>query len=267
MDTKHDFPTNFAFPSLGVWVDMCFSVKDFNQKEFVCASIEPQYNSFAIPEIMKGWFNLSFNAHSTQYFEEIIYQLNFSALNTHPAPIKFFHRIGNQIWSLHDYSTHNKANHFRFTVINNPFVRKDTNVLPNEGNHYSDDLKGLKILVVDDNQISVLITKKLLETFGVEVASAHNGSCAVDLCNTQTYDLILMDIHMPQLNGFQSARLIRKTHLNQFSAIIAFTTSSFQEVKNELFEAGMNDYIQKPCKAEELHSKICMLVSATRKAV
>ena len=151
--------------------------------------------------------------------------------------------------------------------MKNPFVQKDLKVINKENSHFYDGLKGLKILVVDDNQISVLITKKFLETSGVEVTYAYNGNEAIDLCKVHTYDLVLMDIHMPQLNGFQTAELIRSITVNNYVPIIAFTTSSYYEVKDELFESGMNEYIQKPFKAEELYSKIFMLVGTSRKAV
>lgn len=267
MDIHHYPPANSGLPSIGLWVDMCFFFQDDDQLTFRCKSISSENSSFQIPELLTNWTELSFTQNSDKYLEQIFYQLNVSALEEHPSPVKFFHRIGDQIWSLHKYSIYNNAIHFRFTIVKNPFVQKELKVLHKAVNPFLDGLKGLNILVVDDNQISVLITKKFLETFGVVVSCASNGASAVDLCRTNVYDLVLMDIHMPQIDGFQTARLIRKADLNYAVPIIAFTTSSYYEVKEELFNSGMNEYIQKPFKAEELQSKILMLISATRKAV
>ncbi len=267
MDTYHYPPAKSDLPAIGLGVDICFHINDSDQKIFKCKSISSENTSFQIPELLANWKELSFTQNSDKYLEQIFYQLNVSALEEHPSPVKFFHRIGDQIWSLHKYSIYNNAIHFRFTIVKNPFVQKELKVLNKDINPYLNGLKGLSILVVDDNQISVLITKKFLETFGVVVSCANNGANAVDLCRTNVYDLVLMDIHMPLIDGFQTARLIRKTDLNYSTPVIAFTTSSYYEVKNELFEAGMNEYIQKPFKAEELQSKILMLISATRKAV
>jgi CheY-like chemotaxis protein len=267
MMTKQYPPAKMEMPTIGLWVDMCFRISDANQREFQCLSISSENSAFILPELLKDWPELLFNQDTQGYLSQEFFQLTISALEDHPSPIKFFHRIGNQIWSLHKYSICNNSIHFRFTIIKNPFIQNELKIVHKESNHYQDGLKGLKILVVDDNQISVLITKKFLETFGVVVTCAENGRQAFQLCKFNSYDLILLDIHMPQLNGFQTAKLIRNTESNHSVPIIAFTTSSYYEVKNELFEAGMNEYIQKPYKTEEIQSKIFMLISATRKAV
>jgi CheY-like chemotaxis protein len=267
MYTQSIFSSSMEQPSIGMWVDMCFQFNKTDQEEFLCTSISTQNNFFTLPLIFKNWLNKSLTSSSTEYLDQIFYQLIFSALDEHPVPLKFFHRIEDQIWSLYKYSISNDAINFKFTIVKNPFVKQPEVISSNVVKPYLDNLKGLKVLIVDDNQISVLITKKILESAEAEVFCAENGLNAIALCQAAVFDVILMDIHMPQLSGFQTSSLIRQIELNNSTPIVAFTTSSYYEVKNELYDAGMNEFIQKPFKAEELQSKIFMLVNATRKAV
>ncbi|MFQ3180611.1 MAG: CheY-like chemotaxis protein [Polaribacter sp.] len=110
-------------------------------------------------------------------------------------------------------------------------------------NSYS--LKGKKILVVDDNIMNRMVANVILKEFDVLVSEANDGEEAVNYLQNNTCDLILMDLEMPILNGYEASKIIRhKLKLN--IPIIALTASNVEEEKKKCFEVGMNDYLFKP---------------------
>ncbi len=115
---------------------------------------------------------------------------------------------------------------------------------------------GKSILVVDDNKINQLVTKKTLEKHHASVLVAGNGKQAIDLVKTEKLDLILMDINMPEMNGFEATEIIRS--LGQNTPVLALTAVEEEKVliknTNDLF----NDFIIKPYKNEEFLLKISM---------
>jgi CheY-like chemotaxis protein len=114
--------------------------------------------------------------------------------------------------------------------------------------------KAVQILVVDDNPVNLLVARKMLEKFGAAVVTAENGVDAIKLAQSIEFDLILMDLQMPLLDGYASAREIRK--LNYKKPIIALSASAYQEdIKNSL-EAGMNGHLHKPFTETELFQAI-----------
>jgi CheY-like chemotaxis protein len=115
-------------------------------------------------------------------------------------------------------------------------------------------LIGKKILVVEDNPMNQFFAQKLLEGWGVEAGMASNGKEGVDMCNSNHYDAILMDIQMPEMDGIQATRVIRQT--NCFIPIIALTAVSIEEEAGNFKSAGINDYITKPFEAEYLKKKL-----------
>jgi signal transduction histidine kinase/CheY-like chemotaxis protein len=114
--------------------------------------------------------------------------------------------------------------------------------------------EGLKILVVDDNYINRLLVIHLLQSKGLEVVEAAGGYEALDILREEDIDLVLMDISMPDIDGFETTRLIRKSNEGYIKniPIIAMTAHGFQEKIQKSKEAGMNDYIIKPFKTENL---------------
>lgn len=120
------------------------------------------------------------------------------------------------------------------------------------------DISSLKILIAEDNQMNTLLMRKLLAKWNISPDFAANGAEAVAAFETQHYDLILMDIHMPVMDGYEAAHLIRN-HSDPAKStvpIIALTASIALDVRNKLDEAGMNDYISKPFNTEELKNKL-----------
>lgn len=114
-----------------------------------------------------------------------------------------------------------------------------------------DNLSGLNILVVEDNKINAEIAEYILKKSGAEVTLANNGKEAVDVfaeTDENYYDIILMDVMMPVMNGYEATRNIRKLHRKDAKKIpiIAMTANAFTKDKLDAIEAGMNEHIAKP---------------------
>lgn len=120
------------------------------------------------------------------------------------------------------------------------------------------DLSKVLILVVDDNEINRYVAKKILQQCGFVVELAENGQMAVDLIISNHYDLVLMDIYMPVMNGFEATYIIRAYDGGKFSdlPIIALTASTLEKDLAEIGRSGMSDYILKPFVPEDLKRKI-----------
>nr|WP_313810058.1 ATP-binding protein [Allomuricauda sp.] len=116
------------------------------------------------------------------------------------------------------------------------------------------DFKGLHLLIVEDNKINQVITKKMLTKKEITCDIANNGNEAIDLAKANTYDAILMDIHMPGISGEEATRQIRK--FDQEIPIIALTAISLDDSLDSFYEAGCNDVVTKPFKPEVFYQKI-----------
>ena len=116
-----------------------------------------------------------------------------------------------------------------------------------------------RVLVVEDNSTNLLVARRILEIGGFQVEAAINGRDAVEAAGRQEFDLILIDVHMPVLDGCEAIRQIRQLpRLGRRVPIIALTASVFSEDRRRCFEAGADDFIAKPYKAGELTAK-CQL--------
>ncbi|WP_019671335.1 response regulator [Eudoraea adriatica] len=116
------------------------------------------------------------------------------------------------------------------------------------------DLNGLHVLVVEDNKINQVITKKMLNKRGISCEIAGNGNTAVEMANTSQYDGILMDIHMPGISGVEATIQIRKFDTD--TPIIALTAISLDDSLESFYAAGCNDVVTKPFKPEVFYQKI-----------
>ncbi|WP_340157328.1 response regulator [uncultured Maribacter sp.] len=116
------------------------------------------------------------------------------------------------------------------------------------------DFKGLHLLIVEDNKINQVITKKMLSKRDMTSDIANNGHEAVDLAKENVYDAILMDIHMPGISGEEATIEIRK--FNQDTPIIALTAISLDDSLESFYAAGCNDVVTKPFKPEIFYQKI-----------
>ncbi len=115
-------------------------------------------------------------------------------------------------------------------------------------------LENRKVLVVEDNKINQMITKKILEKNKMACQVADNGMDAVQMVEEQTFDIILMDIHMPGISGIEATQKIRQ--FNKNIPIIALTAVTIDENLDDFYRAGFNEIIPKPFKTEEFFEKI-----------
>lgn len=122
------------------------------------------------------------------------------------------------------------------------------------------NLNGLCVLVVDDNKINLRVALLTLQKWNVFVELAHSAQEAYIILNQKKIDLILMDITMPEIDGFEATNYIRKNLEAPMSnvPIIAMTAAAFVGDKEKCLAAGMNDYISKPFSAEDLLQKIIL---------
>ena len=114
----------------------------------------------------------------------------------------------------------------------------------------------LSILVVEDNPTNQLVLKKILNQIGATIILANHGKQALDLCQNNSFDIILMDWHMPVLDGLEATRLLRKDVNFSQVPILGLTASVMEEDIKICIEAGMNEVITKPINREELFRAI-----------
>ncbi|MES2455487.1 MAG: ATP-binding protein [Bacteroidota bacterium] len=119
-------------------------------------------------------------------------------------------------------------------------------------------LKGVKLLIAEDNAINVILAKQYMFLWDVECDVAENGEIALTLAQTNDYDMILMDLQMPEMDGYQTTIAIRQLADEKYKKlpIIALTASAMLDIKDQAFIVGMNDYISKPFNPDELYKKI-----------
>jgi PAS domain S-box-containing protein len=121
------------------------------------------------------------------------------------------------------------------------------------------EIKNIKVLVVEDIALNQLLMKTLLDDFGFERDIASNGKIAIEKLQSKSYDIILMDLQMPEMNGFEATEYIRNK-LNSKIPIMALTADVTTVDLAKCKAVGMNDYISKPVDEKLLYSKIIGLV-------
>ena len=115
----------------------------------------------------------------------------------------------------------------------------------------------IRILLAEDNAINALLTRTLLEAEGHVVETVEDGALAVEAMKTSTFDLIFMDMRMPNMDGLEATRKIRAMgNVSKSLPIIALTANAFDDDRNACFDSGMNDFMTKPVSAEELSEMV-----------
>ncbi|HTA28798.1 MAG TPA: ATP-binding protein [Bacteroidia bacterium] len=125
------------------------------------------------------------------------------------------------------------------------------------------NLNGIHILVAEDNKINQRVILKTLEKWGAKVSIAENGRVAIEMLTVKPYDIVLMDIQMPEMDGLEATKYIRSTLLPPASnlPIIAITASALRLDYEKCVALGMNEYVPKPFKPDELYDKIVRLLN------
>lgn len=151
----------------------------------------------------------------------------------------------------------NEGCSFKFDLdfkVSNISYKTDKKQSTIENSNFTDK----KILVVEDNKINQMITKKMLENKGIQCEIIDNGEESIEICKKNKYDLILMDVHLPGINGTIATQQIRK--YDTVTPIIALTAISLNENREMLLSFGMNDVITKPFVPEDFYTVIARYV-------
>lgn len=153
----------------------------------------------------------------------------------------------------------NKGSVFTFTNWYTLAAKPKVDVVDDDALH---EFENLSILVAEDNLINQFMLSKMLKDWKANVDIVSNGLKVLDRLAENKYDVILMDTHMPEMNGYQTARKIRLDfdEPKRSIPIISLSAASFDHEQQEAIAAGMNDVLAKPFQPEQLHKKIQRLV-------
>ncbi len=120
------------------------------------------------------------------------------------------------------------------------------------------------VLLVDDNMVNRQVAGEILKKSGCEVELAVNGQDAINKAKRRNYDVIFMDIQMPDMDGVTATRKIKELGIKNLAPIVAMTAYSMKEDKERFIKSGLDDYISKPIKANELLNKIRTLLNINK---
>jgi CheY-like chemotaxis protein len=142
------------------------------------------------------------------------------------------------------------------------FLHRDAAELPGElaravrRLHSSEVLSGKTVLIVDDDVRNIFAMTSLLERHGMQVVSAENGREALDRLQSTGVDIVLMDIMLPEMDGYETTRAIRRLPDRQNLPILALTAKAMKGDREKCLEAGASDYLSKPVEADHLVSQL-----------
>jgi CheY-like chemotaxis protein/two-component sensor histidine kinase len=117
-------------------------------------------------------------------------------------------------------------------------------------------LDGVRILLVDDNAVNMRIARRFLDSWGASIDTAENGRVAWELFQQRTFDLLLVDLEMPQMDGKELLAQVRK--INKSIPAIAFTAAVYENMYEDLQQHGFNGYLHKPFRPDEMHHNILL---------
>ena len=119
-----------------------------------------------------------------------------------------------------------------------------------------DHLAGLRVLLAEDNRVNQIVAKEILRKVGIQPILASNGQQALEAVATEAFDLVLMDLQMPLLDGLEASRILRQTHSPEELPILAMTAHTFDQERETCLAAGMQDLVPKPVDPEDLYRSI-----------
>jgi PAS domain S-box-containing protein len=145
-----------------------------------------------------------------------------------------------------------------FTFILTFGVSEQQQSVSNETKEAYKGLEGKRILIAEDNKINYFVASKFLNGWGVKVTHAENGQLALDILKNEEFDLILMDLQMPILDGIETSRIIRSSNDPKIKdlPIIALTAAIMSESHDRITDLNINDYVLKPFKPQDLFNRI-----------
>ena len=151
----------------------------------------------------------------------------------------------------------NKGSTFSFNLT---FKKSNTKIeIAKSEEVLNNEINDIRVLLVEDVKLNQLLMKLILDDFNFKYDIADNGKIAIDKLQTETYNIILMDLQMPEMNGFEATEHIRNK-MNLQIPIIALTADVTTVDLEKCKAVGMNDYISKPVDERLLYSKIIELL-------
>ncbi len=157
--------------------------------------------------------------------------------------------------SLKLISEEGKGSTFYFIQIFEKSIKEikphDAETLPNEADK---PLTGVHILLVEDNLMNVLVAQKYLERWGATIDVAHNGLEGLNMVDPKIHRLVLIDLHMPIMDGYEATRNMRSRGISL--PIVALTANLPNEIAEQVRDAGIDDFVVKPFLPDELYSKV-----------
>lgn len=178
---------------------------------------------------------------------------------------KLVHLLGGRMWLESEAghgSTFYFTAHFRPATAR-PDITDDSNVVVGTVK----DRRVLRILLAEDNPVNQRLALRLLEKHGHSATAVNNGKEAVRVSSEQSFDVILMDVHMPEMDGIEATRNIRRleTKTGLHIPIIAITASAMKEDREACLAAGMDGYVSKPICPEEFLATLARVTDAFKK--
>jgi len=120
----------------------------------------------------------------------------------------------------------------------------------------TEGLAGLRVLLAEDNKVNQLVAREILAKAGIQPVIVSNGRQAVEAASSQTFDLVLMDLQMPVMDGLEAVRLLRQTFAPEALPVLAMTAHTFAQERQTCLEAGMQDLVPKPVDPAQLYGML-----------
>lgn len=155
--------------------------------------------------------------------------------------------MGGRLWVE---SEKGKGSAFYFTLKFQVGIKKEEKIVQTQQPNKSDMVRNINILLTEDDKVNQMVTTRILKECGYCVDIANNGLEAVEMCEKNSYDVILMDIQMPEMDGIQATKRIREK--NKRIPIIALTAYALKGDRERFLSQGMDEYVSKPIKIENL---------------